>query len=286
MSTTYNLGLTFIAPSEGDTNWAPVEDAKNIRISQHDHTGGGMGTQIGTTALAADSVNATKIRLGNNTSLRARNALDNADLNLFRLTTGNIFELMQPTIIGGASSLETLTSNGAISVALACTALNGSSLVMTLADGAVGQLKQIVNVAATTATVTPATTTVANTISLLPGAAVLLWFRNGNWLVIGSTPGTVVTDDIQATTATSGTYTITGRVFTFNNAGATTATFNVGAAGQRCTVHNIGAGTVTLTLTGRPAATDVATILQGGSLELVMINSLWQPFVGVGTTLA
>lgn len=91
--------------------------------------------------------------------------------------------------------------------------------------------------------------------------------------------------NIQAITATSGTYTVTGNIVTFSNGSATTATFNAGVAGQQVVVHNIGAGTVTLTMTGRPGASDVATIVQGGSMIAVMINSLWQPFAGVGCTL-
>lgn len=282
MPKTYSLGLTITAPVKGDTNYAPVEDAKNTRISQHDHSGGGMGTQIGTSALASDSVNATKIRLGNNTSLRARNVADSADVNLFKLGTDNVMQILAPLRF---ASTETLTVNGVVSTSTHLTILNGTSLAMTLAAGTEGQLKWVVNIASTTATVTPASTSGANIASLVQYGVALYIYLSSEWRLFAGT-GCTATDDIQATTAASGTYTVTGRIFTFNNAGVTTATFNAGVAGQRVTVYNIGAGTVTLTLTGRPAATDIATIVTGGSLELVMINSLWQPFVGVGTTLA
>lgn len=193
-------------------------------------------------------------------------------------------------ILGGTNAqitddIETLIANGAASVSTKFTILDGSSLAVTLANGAVGQEKYFFNNASSTATVTPGNTSRPNTVSIASLGWCQYRFFGGEWIVIPG-PGCAVIDDIQAITASSGTYTVTTKTITFNNAGATTATFNAGFANQEVYVYNIGAGTVTLTLTGRPAATDVATIVTGGSLHLVMINSLWQPFAGVGCTLA
>lgn len=278
MSETYALGLSFIAPSEGDTSWASVEDAKNIRISQHDHTGGGMGAQITSAALAANAVGGAALRLANNTSLRARNYLDSADIDILKVsTTDNILSLQQ---FFAMASTETVTAGPSVSNQTTVSLLNGTSLNLIMASGAAaGQLKVIVNINSTVATVTPNATAGPNTISLPQYGAAVMVFVNSEWRILAIHGGSV-TDDIQTTTASSGTYSITGRIFTFNNAGATTATFNVGAAGQRVTVYNIGAGSVALTLTGRPAASDVVTIATGGIVELVMINSTWQPIAG------
>lgn len=288
MSKPYNGGLNFTWPTLGDTGWDGVVDVSLLQISSHDHTGSGMGTQISTNGIANNSITGAKILLANNEALRSLNASAVAT-NLLKLNASNQLELLQTTNLSTGvlllSSSETLVANGAIGLTASLTILNGASLVMTLAAGAEGQIKVVENIAATTATVTPSSTVGSNVISLLTTGSVMFQYASGEWRVMGG-QGYVVTDDIQATVAASGTYTITGRIFTFNNAGATTATFSNGVAGQRVTVYNIGAGTVTLTLTGRPAATDVATIVQGGFCELVFINSLWQPFVGVGTTLA
>ena len=241
MSQTYALGLTFIAPSEGDTSWASVEDAKHIRISQHDHTGGGMGTQIGTSALAADSVNATKIRLGNNTALRARNALDNADINLLKLDTTNVLNLQQ---VARLSSTESLSASGAISVATNITLLTGaSSLSMTLAAGVEGQIKWIVYTGTSSATITPASTTGANTIYIGPYGSVQLVYLGSEWRAISGSRGHIV-DDTEAfgaagtwsgvskhVVATGTTYTITtpagyeGQTVMFSNQASGAVTF-------------------------------------------------------------
>jgi hypothetical protein len=278
MSKTYSLGLTLTSPSAGDTDWYDTADAKDTRLSSHDHSGGGMGAQIDADALAADSVNETHIRLSNTGALRGRNAANSADLNLLRATAQDLLDFSTP-ITYGLYSTETLTASGAVSIATARTVLNGASLAMTLAAGTTGQVKVIYNSASTIATVTPSSTSTANTVALTTGGLVVYWYHGSEWHPLLG-PGATCTDDIQATTAASGTYTITGRVFTFNNAGATTATFNVGVACQRVTVHNIGAGTVTLTLTGRPAASDVLTIATKGVCELIMIDSAWQVISG------
>lgn len=289
MSKSYTLGLNFTWPTLGDTSWSGTVDTALTIFSGHAHTGAGDGAQISSSGLASNSVTGAKILLANTDPLRARQVASTI-VSLLQMNASNQLELMQPTVISGdylaLTSSETLVANGAVSVAKSLTILNGASLVMTLANAASeGQLKTVVNINATTATITPATTAGANTISLLTTGVVMLQYGSGEWRVTGG-QGYVVTDDIQATVAASGTYTITSGTFTFNNAGATTATFNVGTANQAVDVYNIGAGTVTLTLTGRPAATDVATILQGGAVRLKMIGGLWQPFVGVGCTLA
>ncbi len=282
MPASYTGGLNFTWPLKGETNWDGTVDTALTKISAHNHTGGGLGVQLTSSAFASDALNGTVFRLANAQYLRARNAAGSADVNLLRLDASDLLDIAR---VARLSSTETLVASGAVSVTTSLTILNGASLAMTLANGAEGQLKFIVNIAATVATVTPATTSGANTVSLQQYGFVAYIYLSGEWRVLRATKA-VVTDDIQATTATSGTYDVVASVFTFNNAGATTATFNAGAAGQEVDVYNIGAGTVTLTLTGRPAATDVATIVTGGFCRLVMINSLWQPYVGVGCTLA
>jgi hypothetical protein len=62
-------------------------------ISGHDHTGNGKGALITSAAISANALTDEKIRLRNNQWLRARNAADSADVNILRVTTGNVLEL-------------------------------------------------------------------------------------------------------------------------------------------------------------------------------------------------
>ena len=96
------------------------------------------------------------------------------------------------------SSSETLTASGAISVTTSITILNGATIAMTLADGVPGQLKLIVNINSTPASVVPATTAGANSVSLGQNGAVLYLFLSGEWRAVCSTATTQVTDDVQS----------------------------------------------------------------------------------------
>ncbi len=196
MSKSYTGGLNFDWPVKGDVNWDQTADAALTEISAHDHSGSGNGTQIGTTGLANDGVTGTKIRLDNAQYLRARNAANNADLNLLRADAGDLLDIAR---VARFSSSETLTSSGAISLTTNLTILNGSSLAMTLANGAEGQLKYVVNINATSATVTPSTTAGPNEVKLYQYGAVLYVYLSGEWRVVrGNLQGTPTNDNATA----------------------------------------------------------------------------------------
>jgi hypothetical protein len=94
MSEILSSGLTLTIPSAGDTNWATtIKTLCFQKISEHDHTGGGKGALITSSAIAADALNDTKIRLRNNQFLRARNAADSADINILKVNASNNLEL-------------------------------------------------------------------------------------------------------------------------------------------------------------------------------------------------
>lgn len=95
MAVSYTSGLNFDAPSKGDTDWDETEQAKDAKVSAHDHTGGGKGLPIETAAISANAVDSTKIRLANNTALRGRNAAGSADVDMFKLNTADVMELIQ-----------------------------------------------------------------------------------------------------------------------------------------------------------------------------------------------
>jgi hypothetical protein len=98
MSETLSSGLTLTIPSEGEANWATeISSLCFQKISEHDHTGSGRGSQIGTAALIADSVTQTKIRLDNNGFIRARNFANSLDIAIVGLDTSN-----QTCLYGGS----------------------------------------------------------------------------------------------------------------------------------------------------------------------------------------
>lgn len=84
MPETISSGLTLTIPKRGEPNWDAVMRAAMVAISGHDHSGGGKGLQVSTSALAANSITNTLIRLASEGWLRSRNAGNTADLNLVR----------------------------------------------------------------------------------------------------------------------------------------------------------------------------------------------------------
>jgi hypothetical protein len=112
--TTISNGLTLTFPSEGQRNWYQVFYDYTSAISSHDHTGGGKGVPIGTNAIAANALTGAKIRLANNESLRARNAANSADVDLFKLDTSNRFTFLPAVTYYNNSTflIASDTSNG------------------------------------------------------------------------------------------------------------------------------------------------------------------------------
>ncbi len=70
MTITYTGGLNFTTPSPGDTNWSSVQAAKDTKVSGHDHTGGGNGTQIPTAGIADGSITAAKLATDSVTTVK------------------------------------------------------------------------------------------------------------------------------------------------------------------------------------------------------------------------
>ena len=106
-----------------------------------------------------------------------------------------------PTWLGLNSTSQSLTADGSTSLAVditsAVTEVNATSAIatLTLADGANGQIKTIINVSTggtNAITITPSNLRGFTTATLnAPGETVTLMFKNSNWNVIG-TGGTVV----------------------------------------------------------------------------------------------
>lgn len=85
-------GLTLQVPTRTTTDWDEVflsEFAQ--KISEHDHTGSGRGSQLGTGALVDSAVDDRKVRLRNAQALRARNAAGSADIDTFKVNASDEF---------------------------------------------------------------------------------------------------------------------------------------------------------------------------------------------------
>ncbi len=181
MSKAYSEGLNFSFPVKGDTSYDATVDAAFTTISGHGHLGDGSGDQIVTAAVVANAITGAKIRLANNEALRALNAAGAADVDLLKLTTGNLLSLLAPLVFG-SNITETATGATAISLATFLTVLNKASGSATLANGTTeGQAKLIYNINSASCVVTPATSAGVNTATLAQNGAVLYLWLSSEW---------------------------------------------------------------------------------------------------------
>jgi len=87
-------GLTIKVPTRGTTNWDNTMLTDTFqKISEHDHTAGGKGAQLGTGSLLDNAVSDAKLRLRNNNWLRGRNAAGTLDINLLKVGTDDRAEI-------------------------------------------------------------------------------------------------------------------------------------------------------------------------------------------------
>lgn len=90
MSEVISLGLTLTIPTRGDVNWeTTIRNSCFVPISQHDHTGGGNGVQLGPGAIAANALTGATFRLNNNQFLRSLNAAASQDVDILGVDTSN-----------------------------------------------------------------------------------------------------------------------------------------------------------------------------------------------------
>lgn len=192
MTVPYSGGLNFSWPQKGDVNWDGTVSTALTTISTHDHSGGGNGAQLTSNSLANNGVSGLKIRLTNAQYLRALSVDAVTDVNLLRLDSNDILEIAR---VSRFSSTETKVASGAISTTTSLTILNGASLAMTLAAGQEGQIKWVVNIASTPATITPSPTLGANEVTLYQYGAVMYAYVSGEWRFIRGNPQGTTTND-------------------------------------------------------------------------------------------
>ncbi len=91
---TLSSGLTIKVPTRGTTNWDETLRTDTFqKISEHDHTGGGRGSQLGSGSIVDDGITDVKIRLRNNQYLRARDASNSTDINLIKVDSNDLVRI-------------------------------------------------------------------------------------------------------------------------------------------------------------------------------------------------
>ena len=130
--------LQLSIPTRGTTGWdESLRTNTWLKIAQHDHSGvSGMGVAISTSALAADSVTGTKIRLDNDQYLRGRNAANSADINIIKVNSSDTLTLgavlANPTFTTPTLGVASATTVNKVTITAPA---SGSTL--TIADGKV-----------------------------------------------------------------------------------------------------------------------------------------------------
>jgi hypothetical protein len=109
-------GLNFSYPTDGTTNWGSTLKTSFNTISAHNHTGAPNGVQLGTNSLQNNAITEAKFRLTNDSFLRGRNAADSADINILKVTTGDVLQFGNGTSNATISAANiTLSGSGTIS---------------------------------------------------------------------------------------------------------------------------------------------------------------------------
>lgn len=82
--------LQIKVPTIGSTDWADTMRTDTfLKIAQHQHTGSGDGSQLGTGSIVADAITGAKLRLDNDEYIRARNNADSANVNILKIDTND-----------------------------------------------------------------------------------------------------------------------------------------------------------------------------------------------------
>jgi len=82
--------LQIKVPTNGTTDWGDTLKTDTFqKIAEHNHTGSGTGSQLGTGSIQADAITGLKIRLANDQYLRARDNANSTDVNIVKVNTSD-----------------------------------------------------------------------------------------------------------------------------------------------------------------------------------------------------
>lgn len=104
MTENINLGIDLTIPTAGETNWDSTMKTAMQNISGHDHTGGGKGNQLTSSAISASAINEGHVLFNNNQAFNAKTS-GGTPGGLFKMNTDNEFEILRTTVISGGADL-------------------------------------------------------------------------------------------------------------------------------------------------------------------------------------
>ena len=82
--------LIIKVPTLGSTDWGDTMRTDTfLKIAEHNHSGSGNGSSVGTLGITADAVTGAKIRLDNDEYLRGRNFANGANIELIKVNTSD-----------------------------------------------------------------------------------------------------------------------------------------------------------------------------------------------------
>ena len=82
--------LVIKVPTNGTTDWGDTLKSDTFqKIAEHNHTGSGTGSKLGTGSIIADAITGALIRLDNDEYLRARNAANSANIDIVKVNSSD-----------------------------------------------------------------------------------------------------------------------------------------------------------------------------------------------------
>ena len=118
--------LVIKVPTSGSTDWGDTLKSDTFqKIAEHNHTGSGTGSKLGTGSIIADAITGALIRLDNDEYLRARNAANSVNIDIVKVSTSDLIEF-GATIV--AATITTLTTTTGTITTLTSPTVNNTQL--------------------------------------------------------------------------------------------------------------------------------------------------------------
>lgn len=92
-------GLNFTYPAKGRANFSALFDVLWAKVSSHDHSGSGNGTQIQNTGIADLTIRPAKLNIQNDEFVDALNAAGSGRINIAKVNSSDLVEMGTATVM-------------------------------------------------------------------------------------------------------------------------------------------------------------------------------------------
>ena len=92
-------GLNFTYPAKGRANFSALFDVLWAKISSHDHSGSGSGTQIQNAGIADLTIRVAKLNIQNDEYVDALNNAGSGRINAFKVNASDLVEMGTATVM-------------------------------------------------------------------------------------------------------------------------------------------------------------------------------------------